>query len=345
MPENTPPADDTTGRTLADIGEDRLLQMIFPLMPVPEGVELGPGDDAAVLAAPGRTVLTTDTMVLGQDWLPQWSSPQDVGAKCVAQNLADVAAMGATPTGLLVTLVAAPSTPLDWAVGFAEGIGQAAAEAGTGVLGGDLSSAGEGVAAVSIVAVGDLGDRAPVTRSGARPGDVVAVAGSLGRAAAGLHLFLTDQWQDATPEARELLDAQRRPTPPLACGPQAADAGASAMIDLSDGLVRDAGRVARASDVVIALDSAALATDLDALRPHVGDEAALDSVLGGGEEHSLLACFPPYVPLPPPWRIIGQVEPASRPGGTPSDAQGDQTHRVLVDGTPPHSLGWDHFGG
>ncbi len=332
MPQSTP------APTLADIGEDELLARIFPLLPVPAGTLLGPGDDAAVLGAQGRVVLTTDTMVLGQDWRHEWSTPADVGAKCVAQNLADVAAMGARPAGLLVTLVADPATPVSWALELSRGIGEAAAAAGTGVLGGDLSSAGPGVLAVSIVAVGELGERPPVTRSGARVGDVVAVLGPLGRAAAGLELLLAGGWEHAGEAAAEFVDAQRRPTPPLAGGPAAAAAGASAMIDLSDGLARDAGRVGRASGVVLALDSAALAPDVRRLRQAVSDDVAVRCVVAGGEEHSLLACFPADAALPAAWRVIGQVEAAGADGGHPLPG-------VLVDGVEPQDLGWDHFGG
>ena len=101
-----PDADD---RRLADVGEDELLAAIVPLFDPPAGTLLGPGDDTAVIAAPdGRVVATTDTMVRGPDWRDDWSDAQDVGAKIVAQNVADVAAMGAVPTGLLLTLVAGP---------------------------------------------------------------------------------------------------------------------------------------------------------------------------------------------------------------------------------------------
>lgn len=326
-------AEGAIGRTLADIGEDELLAQIFPLLPAADAL-IGPGDDAAVIRGDGSLVLTTDTMMRGQDWLDDWSTAADVGAKCVAQNLADVAAMGARPMGLLVTLIADPATRVDWALDLSAGIGAAAAAAGTGVLGGDLSSADPGVLGVSVVALGRLGSAPAVTRSGARPGDVVAVAGTLGRAAAGLELFLSGAWVHATGPAAELLAAQRRPSPPLAAGPQAAAAGARAMIDLSDGLARDAGRVARASGVVLALDGAALAGDIEALAPHVGADAASRCVLAGGEEHSLLACFPPQVDLPAGWRALGRVREA-----------GPEGPGVLVDGRPPRELGWDHFGG
>jgi Thiamine monophosphate kinase len=120
---------DAAGPTLADIGEDELLSAIFPLLPGGPGVLIGPGDDTALLSAPGGSVLaTTDAMVRGRDWLDEWSSGADVGAKIVAQNLADIAAMGGVPTGLLVTLIADPRTSLAWVRDFTEGLAQAAAQ-------------------------------------------------------------------------------------------------------------------------------------------------------------------------------------------------------------------------
>ena len=166
---------------LRDLTEGELLEQLFPRfggITGPAAVPLGPGDDAAVLAAPsGSVVLTTDSMVRGRDWRDDWSSAREVGLKVVAQNIADIAAMGAVPTGLLVALAADPETEVAWALELAEGIAQAAGEAGAPVLGGDLSSAVSGTVVVAITATGDLEGRPPVRRDGARPGDVVAVRG------------------------------------------------------------------------------------------------------------------------------------------------------------------------
>lgn len=333
-----PPASDAVsasdvrgeGLRLRDIGEDALLAQIFPLLAgdpaADDGVLVGPGDDTAVIAAPdARVVVTTDAMVRDHDWRDEWSSGADVGAKIVAQNVADVAAMGAVPTGLLVTLAADVDTPVAWALDLTAGLARAAKEAGTRVVGGDLSSAEPGSVMVCVTAFGDLQGRAPVRRNGARVGDVVAVTGTLGRAAAGLLLL-----QAGTPErGPECVAMQRAPRPPYEQGPLAAQAGAHAMIDLSDGLVRDAGRVARASGVGVDLHGAALRADVEALTSSVGADAARDCVLAGGEEHSLLACFAPD-DVPPGWRVIGEVRAGSG---------------VSVDGVAPTVLGWDHFGG
>ena len=322
-------------QTLADVSEATLLARIFPFFPAGPAVPIGPGDDAAVLATGAATVATTDSMVRTRDWLDGWSTAGDVAAKLLTQNLADVAAMGAEPTAVLVSLMADPQTPAAWAVEFARALGEQASAAGVVVAGGDLSSAPEGVLMVSLTALGDLGVREPVLRSGARAGDVVAVCGTLGRSAAGLALLEagTDPLQAgadtdlASEERQACLRHHLRPTAPLAAGPQAALAGATAMIDLSDGLLRDGSRIASASGVRLALESALLGEDLELLTRAVGD-LALECVLAGGEEHSLLATFPGAVPEG--WRRLGQVVAGAG---------------VTLDGEPQTARGWDHFGG
>ncbi len=316
----------TVRRRLADVSEDQLLAEIFPLLAGGPAVAVGPGDDTAVLeVSSGSLIATTDAMVRGRDWRDDWSSGVDVGAKVVAQNLADVAAMGGRPTGLLVTLVADPATEVDWVLDLARGIGAAARSAGCTVLGGDLSSAPPGTLVVSMTALGSLEGRPAVLRSGARPGDVVALCGSLGLAAAGWRLLESGR-PESDPEA---VARQRRPTPPLEEGPVAADAGATAMLDLSDGLLRDASRLARASRVAVALAAAALTAYVARLEPALGPEAAWECVLAGGEEHSLLATFPAAADVPAGWRVIGVVE----------DGEG-----VTVGGVRQEARGWDHFG-
>lgn len=318
---------DAEGPTLADIGEDELLSTIFPLLPGGPGVLIGPGDDTAWLGITGGAVLaTTDAMVRGRDWLDEWSAGADVGAKIVAQNLADIAAMGGVPTGLLVTLIADPRTSLAWVRDFTAGLALAARSAGVPVVGGDLSSAPAGVLVVSVTALGECEDRQPVRRSGAQVGDVLAVCGSLGHSATGLLLLQRGQ----SGRAPELADYHRRPRPPYEQGPAAARAGATAMLDISDGLGRDAGRLARASGVGIELDDLRLADDVAQLVQAVSEKDAWRSVLAGGEEHSLLACFPSGPSLPDGWRRIGDVVVGSG---------------VTLHGEPVLGGGWDHFGG
>lgn len=335
-----------TPSRLRDLDEAGVLAEVLPLLGSAGNLALlGPGDDAAVLAAPsGSVAATTDSMVRGVDWRDDWSSPWEVGVKLVMQNVADVAAMGAVPAGLLLTIAADPATELAWLRSLCEGVGHAAAQVSAGVVGGDVSGAPEGVVVLGMTALGDLEDRPPVTRGGARPGDVVAVAGSLGWSGGGLALYLAGRtppqlhWDsdEADKAVATLMWSHRQPTAAWSSGPVAAEAGATAMLDVSDGLVRDAGRIARASGVGIDLDGAALRAEADGpLTVALGVDEALRQVLGGGEEHSLLACFPDEASVPQdrsaPWRVIGRVvEPTSEPG-------------VTLDGQAVAVTGWDHF--
>lgn len=322
----------TTADTLGSIGESATLARIFPRLPAASAQIIGPGDDSAVMSAPdGRFVVTTDMMVHGPDFRLSWSSPHDLGWKAAASNLADVAAMGARPTALVVAIAAPASSPVTLLEGISDGLRDGLAELapGCGVVGGDLSVSA--TLTLTVTAFGDLEGRAPVLRSGARPGDVVAVAGVLGEAAAGLRMLFADGVVDGSPD-REAADsvrsaypalvaAQLAPSPPIFAGREAAVAGATAMLDLSDGLALDARRMALASGVTVDLDSA-----------RVGSREALD----GGEDHSLLATFPAGATLPDSFRPIGVVRDADASAGP----------GVLVDGRPYTALGgWDPYAG
>jgi thiamine-monophosphate kinase len=295
--------------TLGDLGEAAVLRRIFPRLPDAAAALIGPGDDAAVLAAPdGRYVVTTDTMVHGPDFRLAWSTPHDLGWKAAATNLSDIAAMGARATALVVAVAAPPETHVSLLEGLADGLRDACAALapGCGVVGGDLSVSATLV--IAVTAFGDLEGRDAVLRSGARPGDVVAVSGSLGLAAEGLALLFEravdeDGIPDATrahglrTEFAAAIEAQLTPRPPLGDGIAASLAGATAMLDVSDGLAIDARRVADASGVAIDLDSAA-----------IGSPASLRVALAGGEDHALLATFPASLAaLPGGFRRIGTV--------------------------------------
>ncbi len=321
------------GELVGTLSEDDLLARIFPLLPLGADTHVPPGDDAAVVAAPdGRFVVTTDVLVEDRHFRRAWSTGEDVGRRAAVQNLADVAAMGARPTSLVVALVVPADLDVSWVEGLARGLAAQCAPLGVGVVGGDLS--GGPLVVVSVTAHGDLGGRSPVLRSGARAGDVLAHAGVAGRSAAGLAL-LEQARAELDPE---LVASHLRPESPLAAGPAAADAGATAMLDVSDGLLRDAGRIARASGVWIDLRTAAFAADVDRLRDAAAALGAQPQrwVLDGGEDHGLLATFPAGAVLPEPFREVGRVRAPSageRPG-------------VGVDGVPaPARSGWDHFGG
>ncbi len=320
--------------TVGDLSEGAVLRRILSrLGDVPAIV--GPGDDAAVIAAPDRQVVaTTDTLVHGPDFRLAWSSSFDLGWKAAAVNLADIAAMGARPTALLVALAMPDATRIAFVEGLAEGLRAACAALapGCGVAGGDLTVSP--TLTIAVTALGSLEGRPSVLRSGARPGDVLALAGDLGVAGHGLRI-LFERFTDAagrpiavdesmlTTTEQRAVTAQLRPSPPIGLGPLAADAGATALMDVSDGLALDASRMAAASGVTIALD----ATELASLGGGLDVAAALE----GGEDHGLLAAFPAEARLPDGFRSVGRVE---QPGPAP----------VLVDGAPYSGRGgWDPY--
>lgn len=290
----------------------------------PAVVELGPGDDAAVVAAPdGRTVISTDMLVQDRHFRLDWSSPHDVGRKAIAQNAADIAAMGARPTAFVVSLGAPAHTPVAEVTALLDGMWEEAGRIGTGIVGGDMVRCPQWV--VSVTVLGDLEGRPPVTRGGAKPGSSVVVAGELGRSAAGYAL-----WHNEIAGFDELRRRHLVPDPPYGQGVAAAVAGAQAMIDVSDGLVADLRHIADAAAVGIDVATAALAQDHRALIA-AADAVGADPcgwVLGGGEDHALVACFSGAVP--DGWRVIGRVL--------------DGPARVLVDGQQWSGYaGWQSF--
>lgn len=320
--------DDSPRREVADdvrgLGEFGLIGRLTAGRSWPESTLLGPGDDAAVVAAPdGRVVATVDVLVEGVHFRLDWSNPHQVGRKAVAANLADVAAMGAVCTALVVGLASPPETPLSTVDGLAAGMWEEAARVGAGIVGGDVVSAGQLV--VSVTALGDLQGREPVTRAGAHPGDVLALCGRIGWSAAGMAVLGRGF---RSPVA--VVGAHRVPEPPYDGGPQAAVAGATSMIDTSDGLLADTGHIAAASGVQIDIRSAALAVPQRLVE--VASALGADPrhwVLTGGEDHALVATFPAGVALPDGWTAIGEVRRGSG---------------VVVDGSAYDGpAGWDHF--
>jgi thiamine-monophosphate kinase len=326
--------------TVGDLGEFGLIAAIAARLPRGSRTLVGIGDDAAVLAAPdGRVVATMDLLVEGRHFRRDWSGPADIGGKAAARNLADVTAMGAVPVALLVGLAAPGDLPVPWAQDLVSGMAAECARTGATVVGGDVS--GADTIMLAVTALGDLAGREPVTRAGARPGDVLAVAGVLGHSAAGLALIGAGLAEPAA-----LVAAHRWPRPRYQAGPEAAVLGATSMIDVSDGLVADAGHVAQASGVLIDIDTGRLAPGPDLLAAAARLDAAgsaapagssgpaglprpLIWMLTGGEDHALAATFPPGTALPAHWPVIGQVR---------------QGRGVRVDGHPFGGRGgWDHF--
>lgn len=438
---------------LSKLGESRVLRAFMPIINAHneqvaaaarqaghiEPLDVGPGDDCAVLAAPApgqRTVVTTDTLVEDQDFMNLWpggiarigeggefileparSSGYDVGRKAATQNLADVAAMGARPASLFISLSLPGSTPYGWIDGFAHGIvdGINACGATECVIGGgDIGDSTE--MSVTVTALGYT-DRA-VLRSGARPGDTIALAGRTAWSDAGLRLLLNPLSLPATallraiaagqdveaaleavsrvwaqkqaegtadlPEgliefARTLtpedaahmvavceraVDSQHHPVSPIPAGEVARQHRASSMLDLSDGLVKDAGRVAAASGVQMRLDRAAVDAFAEPLLPlarlllAIGERneagespasLARTFVLVGGEDHGLLATFPGEVPEE--FVPLGTCVADAPERGLSAELYGaERRHNavtgaaVVMDGRSLDGMGWEHYG-
>ncbi len=309
--------------TIGDVGEFSLIDRLTSGLASNAHVIVGPGDDTAVVNAPdGRTLVTVDILVEGRHFRRDWSTPVDIGRKAAAASLADIAAMGGTTTALVVAFAAPADLPASWAMQCMSGLAEEAALAGASIVGGDVSASDAIV--ISVTALGDLAGKSPVLRSGAKAGDRIALAGRVGWSAAGLAV-LTRGFRSP----RVLVNAHRFPEPPYAAGPLAAKAGATSMIDVSDGLIADARHIAESSDVVLSLSSATLE-----IPEEIRATAAAYNVdprlwlLTGGEDHALLATFSGKKKLPVGFVEIGTVE-----------ATGDEGPGVVVDGIRDNSRG------
>ena len=314
--------------TLADVGEFGLIRRISELVAAHapgEDVLVGPGDDAAVLRVrKGHVVVSTDVMVEGRHFRRDWAEAADVGARAAAQNLSDINAMGGRAQWLTVALAAPADLPAQWALDFTRGFAEECAKVGAGLVGGDLSRADQVV--VSVTAIGAC-TVSPVLRSGARPGVVRALCGGQGWAAGGLAVL-----GRGFRSPRVLVEAYRRPAPPYDAGQVAAEAGATAMVDVSDGLLAEARHLADDSGVSIDVttDSFDVPEPLLAVGQATGADP-LQFVLGGGDDHALLATFPAELTLPEGWTRIGTVT-----------ERGEEA--VTVDGASYDGpTGWSHF--
>jgi thiamine-monophosphate kinase len=319
--------------TIAHTGEFAVIDVVTSGMSQPPTTVIGPGDDAALVATPdGRVVASVDVLVDGVHFRTDWATGEQIGQRAALAAMADIAAMGAAPTALLVGLSAPPSTPTDLIAAIGRGLNEEAVKAGAGVVGGDLTRSE--VLTIAVTVLGDLRGGEPVRRSGARAGDVVAVTGRLGWAAAGLAVLSRGFRSPAA-----AVGAYRVPDPPLQAGIVAAESGATSMIDVSDGLLADLGHIAGASGVTINVVTARLPVN-----PRLVEVASalgrnhLEWALTGGDDHALAATFPHGAVLPPGWTNIGTVSEGAPEGSTSGGA-------VTVDGAPwEQAGGWDHFG-
>jgi thiamine-monophosphate kinase len=298
--------------TVGEVGEFGLIEMIRKGIGTSRNVLIGPGDDAAHLAtSDGNVLVSTDLLVENRHFRRDWSSPYEIGRKAAACNLSDINAMGGVATGLTIGFGAPAELPVSWAVDMVRGFEEECSKVGAHIIGGDVTASD-----LIILAVTALGDAIrPVRRDGALPGDVVAFAGQLGLAGAGFAAL-----SRGFRSPRAAVEAHRIPSPPYAAGPQAANAGATAMTDVSDGLLADLGHIAESSGVAIDVTSSAFT--LPEPVATVGEALGADGMafmLTGGDDYALVATFSSETTLPKGWTQIGLV----------SDGSG-----VTVDGQP-----------
>jgi thiamine-monophosphate kinase len=308
--------------TVADAGEFPLIERLRDVFAEGEQVLVGSGDDAAVLRIRnGHVVVSTDLLVEGRHFRRDWASAIDIGHRAAAANLSDINAMGGRAHSLTIGLAAPPDLPAQWALDFAQGFADECGQVGASVVGGDLTSSDRLVIAVTV-----LGSctQSPVLRSGAAPGDVLALCGRQGWAAGGLAVL-----GRGFRSPRVLVEAYRRADPPYDAGPAAAEAGATSMIDVSDGLLADAGHLAEESGVAIDVrrDAFEIPEPLQAVGAATGADP-ITFILGGGEDFALLATFP-STSVPEGWTVIGSV----------AEGAGVTVDGAAYDGP----TGWTHF--
>lgn len=282
-----------TPSSVADAGEHALIALIRERVPpAPDWLHLGIGDDAAVIE-PARNaldVLTTDALVDGVHFDRGFMAPSDIGYRALAINLSDLAAMGATPRAILLSLVLPPGLPLRDFEGIIDGLLAGARTAGVVLAGGNITRT-TGPLVIDITALGSVRRRRALTRRGARPGDHLWVSGHVGAAAAGLLALKEGR---LLPGLDACVKAFLRPEPRLRLGQLLGRMrAASACIDLSDGLADGVRQVAAASGVGMAIDAHALPIPPEALALLGGGDAGLDAAIRGGDDYELLFTVPP----------------------------------------------------
>jgi thiamine-monophosphate kinase len=323
--------------------EDELLAIIRKVLSGEgPGVLVGPGDDAAVLAqGRGQTVATTDMLVEGVHFDRSLTSARDLGHKAIVVNVSDVAAMAGSPRYALVSLAISPDVSPSWVIELFGGMRAACDEYALSLVGGDLSRAPQVV--LSIAVVGEVAGGRAVLRSGARPGDRIVVTGTLGGSAGGLLLAQSRHPAATQPWGRTLLEAHFRPVARVGEAATLAQAGASAMMDISDGLALDLSRLCAESAVGARLDLPNIPTAPElAELAKVVDADPLELALSGGEDYEVLATLEPAV-------VESAAASLQERFGVPLSDVGVVIERglVAVDATgrerPIEPRGWDHF--
>lgn len=281
--------------------EFTLIYRYFSALGRGTAVDLSVGDDCAMLRLEEgeRLATSVDTMVAGVHF-PEDSFPEDIGFRAVSAAASDLAAMGARPVGMMLALTL-PEVDELWLHAFSQGLAAAVAAYELPLVGGDTT---RGPLTITVQVLGALPMDRALLRSGARVGDAVYVSGTLGDAAAAL-AFLQGEWQPEPAAAEFLLDRFNRPTARIDLGRELL-AGATAAIDISDGLLADAGHIAAASGVKICIEPALLPLSA-ALRSHHSPDKILQWALAGGDDYELCFCLPADDAPPEGCTLIGRV--------------------------------------
>ncbi len=273
--------------TVKDVGEFGCIREIaHDLIYRPELVKLGAGDDAAVYVTPPGydQLISTDTMVEGIHFTKETMAAADVGYHLCAANFSDMAAMGAEPTVFVISVAIPDDLPVQWLEDCYDGIRECCKKYKVNLLGGDITGSRQGVVMTGTV-VGMVPTNRAVKRSGAQPGDIVFVTGTLGDSAAGLTALLNNKEKDFPTLARR----HQRPEPRIGWGNLIREAGASSLNDISDGLSREINEIASASKVKIELDGSLIPLSEETIR--LGQEMKKDPLfyaLHGGEDYELV---------------------------------------------------------
>lgn len=321
---------------VADMSEDALISAFAPLLP-PTRAVVPSGDDAAVLALTGHTAVSMDLLVEDRHFRREWSSGYDVGVRAARQNLADAVAVGAVPVSLVVGIALPGDLDIEWVVDFARGLAAACEPYGVGVDGGDIVASDSITVAVTVL--GDMEGRKATLRSSAQPGQRVVHCGHIGHGIAGLELLRAGYREtDENPNIASLIGRFLRPEPPVDSALAAVRSGAlRSLMDVSDGLARDAVRLARASRVWIDLDQRVLETKMGAIAVAAGRLGAdrRQWLLAGGEDHGFIGTIAADSDVPEGFTVIGSV------------VAPDMGGRMTISGREiaADNLGWDHFAG
>lgn len=285
-------------KTIASLGEFQLIQRFFSptWQTLPSGINLGPGDDAAVVSIPRtqQLVTTTDTLVEGVHFTPD-SDPYLLGQKALRTNLSDMAAMGGQPRWYMLSLSLPSTTPIQWVESFSKGLRTAEQQFNTDLIGGNTTSNQSSIV-ISLTLMGWVVKDRSILRSGAKEGDILCVSGTIGDSSLGLKLQLKQTSLDSADDQKTVLDRHTLPEPRVALGLLLRDTGlARSAIDISDGLLADLTHLCQASGVGAHIMAEKIPLSPAAQRWSNNQTTALSQLMSGGEDYELLFTIDPTV--------------------------------------------------